>query len=185
MCAMWHTVASWGAKAHVQPCAWEVGFDCWECSYMPKVVFGSLIVGQNVFGTDSWNAWARGCTRGHRGAVAHVQPSAWEVDFDCWECSHMPKLILGALLCGKMCLHGQVGTHVHVAPRGHRGGRGTCSTKCMGVGFDCWECSHMPKVIFGSLIVGKMCLARTSWNAWACGGTRGTVGTCSTKCMGS
>ncbi|KAF3438140.1 hypothetical protein FNV43_RR20896 [Rhamnella rubrinervis] len=59
--------------------------------------------------------------RGQVGAVAHVQPSAWEVDFDCWECSHMPKLIFGSLIvCGAKCVYAdKLEQHVHaVALRG-------------------------------------------------------------------
>ncbi|KAF3456961.1 hypothetical protein FNV43_RR01617 [Rhamnella rubrinervis] len=94
-----------GGVAHVQPSAWEVDFDCWECSHMPKLIFGSLIVlrAKCVCLRTSWHL-EHGhvvALRGHVGAVAHVQPSAWEVDFDCWECSHMPKVIVGSLIAGQ------------------------------------------------------------------------------------
>ncbi|KAF3437861.1 hypothetical protein FNV43_RR20617 [Rhamnella rubrinervis] len=109
-----HSWAPWG-RGHVQPSAWEVDFDCWECSHMPKLILGALLCGQNVFGTDKLERMCMRWHRGHRGAVAHVQPSAWGVGFDCWECSHMPKVIFGSLIVRVKCVwHGQVGTHGHV-----------------------------------------------------------------------
>ncbi|KAF3438754.1 hypothetical protein FNV43_RR21518 [Rhamnella rubrinervis] len=158
-------------------------------SYAKSGIWEPYCARQNVFARTSWSIWACGCTSWSTvGGVAHVQPSAWEVDFDCWECSHMPKLIFGSLIVRAKCVCTDKLEHVHaVALRGARGGVAHVQPSAWGVGFDCWECSHMPKVIFGSLIVrGKMCLYGQV-GAWACGGTSWAVGggTCSTKCMGS
>ncbi|KAF3437850.1 hypothetical protein FNV43_RR20606 [Rhamnella rubrinervis] len=145
-----------------------------------KWYLGALLCGAKCVWHGQVGTHGHAVALGTVGAVAHVQPSAWEVDFDCWECSHMPKLIFGSLIVrGKMCLaRTSWNACACGGTRGHCGGAvAHVQPSAWGVGFDCWECSHMPKVIFGSLIVrGKMCLARTSWNAWACGGTRGHRG---------
>ena len=56
---LWHAVARWwGAKAHGKPSTWKVGFDCLECSYMSKGMFGKIIVwGKLSVTRRSWWAW--------------------------------------------------------------------------------------------------------------------------------
>ncbi|KAF3438224.1 hypothetical protein FNV43_RR20985 [Rhamnella rubrinervis] len=60
--------------------------------------------------------------RGYLGQVAHVQPSALGVGFDCWECSYAKSDIWEPYCAAKCVWHGQVGTRcTRGAPRGHRG----------------------------------------------------------------